>query len=142
MEGWMDGLDRWLEPYPRRSVTLLWSLYASIHFLPGLNQLTNQSIKAVSDWSERVSPDHGRVAVAQFTVFIGIPFWLLILFGLPESPSDENAVVYAGVGFLTAALISWAYSTKSTIMSEIVRPEVRSTVYALDRVGEGTISAA
>ena len=96
----------------------------------------------VSDWSERVSPDHGRVAVAQFTVFIGIPTWLLILFGLPSSTSDGTAAVYGLVGFTTAALISWAYATKSTIMSEIVLQEVRSTVYALDRVGEGTISAA
>jgi MFS family permease len=63
---------------------------------------------AVSDWSERLSPDHGRVAVAQFTVFIGIPMWLLILFGLPDDTTTAAAALYGLVGFLTAASISWA----------------------------------
>jgi hypothetical protein len=49
---------------------------------------------AVGDWAAKKSPDHGRIWVCQFSVFMGIPFSLLLMKGLPTSGSDAAVALH------------------------------------------------
>jgi len=99
----------------------------------------------VGDRLARWSPDHGRAAAAQFTVFSGLPLALLLLKGLPQDESVATAGVaglYGAVFFLFGLCISWAApACNSPMFAEIVPEHMRSTVYAFDRSFEGAIAA-
>ena len=90
----------------------------------------------LGDWAAKVSPDHGRIAVCQFSVLMGVPFSILVLKGLPREGTDTAGVVflYSFVMFIFGAVHTWAApACNNPIFAEIVPASLRSLVYAFDR---------
>lgn len=97
----------------------------------------------VGDWAASKWPSHGRVAVCQFSVGVGVPLSIILFKFLPMSVSVGGAIAYAVVLGITGLLITWAATAcNNPIFSEIVPPESRNLVYAFDRSFEGAIAAA
>lgn len=88
-------------------------------------------------------PNHGRILATQFSVFIGIPFSLLVFKGLPDNGSNIFVVMlYAITIFAFAVLTAWpAPCANNPIFSEIVPPDQRNLVYSFDRCFEGAVAA-
>merc|ERR1712216_622224 len=81
----------------------------------------------LNDAAARVAPKHGRVAVAQFSVGVGVPiFWMLFTV---ISPSAAGAIL-----LLAGILITWCQGVNNTIMAEVVPQEARAPIYGLDRM--------
>ncbi|KAI3436365.1 hypothetical protein D9Q98_002418 [Chlorella vulgaris] len=96
----------------------------------------------VGDAAAKLYPHHGRIAVTQFSVGIGIPFACLVFKGLPRSGSDADVFVYAAVLLVFALLKAWpAPACNNPMFAEIVPPHQRNLVYAFDRCFEGAIAA-
>jgi MFS family permease len=53
----------------------------------------------------------------------------------------DSFLLYALFGFLTGFLISWCGPINYSIFSDIFEPEIRSSVFAVDRVFEGSVGA-
>lgn len=87
----------------------------------------------LNDWASRVSPSHGRVVVAQISVGSGIPLFLIIFYAIPAQ-SMGSVLLVAG------ALITWCQGVNNTIMAEVTRPQLRTTIYGLDRMLEGLLA--
>ncbi|PNG99194.1 hypothetical protein TSOC_015032, partial [Tetrabaena socialis] len=87
-------------------------------------------------------PNHGRIALVQFSVGIGVPMAVLLMRGLPMSPTRGSAILYGALLLLKGLLTSWAApACNNPIFAEIVPPSMRNLVYAFDRSFEGAISA-
>jgi MFS family permease len=88
-------------------------------------------------------PNHGRILATQFSVFIGIPFSLLVFKALPDGGSSIFVVtLYAMTIFIFAVLTAWpAPCANNPIFSEIVPPAQRNLVYSFDRCFEGAVAA-
>lgn len=96
----------------------------------------------VGDIAAKRYPNHGRVAVCQFSVAIGVPLSLLLFKGLPITPGLGTYALYTCVLVVTGLLISWAATAcNNPIFAEIVPAKLRTLVYAFDRSFEGAISA-
>jgi MFS family permease len=93
----------------------------------------------ISDRANRWRPRSGRILVAQISVFSGIPMTFVIFMLIPMT--FGSYLLYAIFGFLTGFLISWCSPINSSIFSDIFEPEIRSTVFSLDRVFEGSVGA-
>ena len=88
-------------------------------------------------------PNHGRIFVCQFSVFIGCPLAIITFKGLPLDDRTSTFAVYVATLSLTGLLISWAApACNNPIFAEIVTPDKRELVYAFDRCFEAAISAA
>lgn len=87
----------------------------------------------LNDYASRISPNHGRPAVAQVSVFSGIPIFLMILFAVP--PASAGPLL-----FLAGLLMTWCQGVNNTIMAEVTRPHLRPTIFGLDRMLEGLLS--
>ena len=74
----------------------------------------------LNDLAGRLSPSHGRVLVAQFSVGVGIPLFLLLFYALP-------AAAAAAVMLLAGLLISWCQGVNNVIMAEVTLPRLRPT---------------
>ncbi|CAG9462739.1 unnamed protein product [Pedinophyceae sp. YPF-701] len=92
-------------------------------------------------------PRHGRVVVAQISVFLGIPFSFLILKGLPPIPEppaspDATVAVYI-VSLVVFGLVhTWtAPGCNNPVFAEIVPARLRNLIYAFDRSFEGALAA-
>lgn len=94
----------------------------------------------LADAAARWSPGHGRVAVAQVSAGSGVPLFLLVLLGLPAADAGPGA--YGAVLLLAGLLIAWCQAVNNTIMAEITPPQLRPTIYGLDRLLEGLVSPA
>ncbi|KAG2424845.1 hypothetical protein HYH02_015108 [Chlamydomonas schloesseri] len=95
-------------------------------------------------------PQHGRIALVQFSVAVGIPLTALLLRGLPVDVAAATAAggggggvaAYGAVLVTMGLLITWASpACNQPIFAEIVPPDMRNLVYAFDRAFEGAISA-
>jgi len=87
-------------------------------------------------------PNHGRIIATQFSVFIGIPFALLIFKALPEDINMFVVVMYGSCIFSFALLTAWpAPCANNPIFAEIVPPSQRNLVYSFDRCFEGAVAA-
>ncbi|GIL52823.1 hypothetical protein Vafri_8585, partial [Volvox africanus] len=87
-------------------------------------------------------PHHGRVALVQFSVGIGVPLSVLIMRGMPLTATPATAVMYGALMLLKGVLTSWAGpACNNPVFAEIVPPDMRNLVYAFDRSFEGAISA-
>ncbi|EFN50878.1 hypothetical protein CHLNCDRAFT_141677 [Chlorella variabilis] len=114
----------------------------------------------VGDAAAKAYPQHGRIAVTQFSVGIGVPFAFLIFKGLPRSGGSGNVALYAAVLLVFALLKAWPAPACNNPMfagesmaepppslapgpchAEIVPPHQRNLVYAFDRCFEGAIAA-
>jgi MFS family permease len=93
----------------------------------------------VGDRAARWRPKSGRIIAAQISVFSGIPLTFVIFILIPMTP--DSMLMYILFGALTGLLISWCGPQNNTIFSEIFEPEIRSTVYSVDRVFEGSVAA-
>jgi MFS family permease len=94
----------------------------------------------IGDKAAKWSPNNGRILIAQISVFAGIPLTYVIFFLIPMTIS--SFLIYIIFGFITGFLISWtAGGCNNPIFSEIFRPEIRSTVFSIDRVFEGSFAA-
>jgi MFS family permease len=91
------------------------------------------------DRANRWRPRTGRVIVAQISVFSGIPMTYVIFNLIPMSVS--SFFPYVLFGFVTGLLISWCSPINSSIFSDIFEPEIRSSVFSVDRVFEGSVGA-
>lgn len=87
----------------------------------------------VGDWAAMRSRDHGRIWTCQFSVFMGIPFTLLLLKGLPRNGEPATVVLYCVAVFCMGLLHVWAGPNNNAIFSEIVPPHLRNLIYAFDR---------
>ncbi|KAK2075861.1 hypothetical protein QBZ16_001602 [Prototheca wickerhamii] len=96
----------------------------------------------LGDVAARRSPRHGRILVAQFSVFIGVPFSFFIFKVLPMRTGQTYVVIYSVAVFIWGLLISWvAPACNSPIFAEVVPPQLRAIVYSFDRAFEGAIAA-
>eukprot|EP00198_Chlamydomonas_reinhardtii_P001999 XP_001691335.1 predicted protein [Chlamydomonas reinhardtii] len=91
-------------------------------------------------------PHHGRIALVQFSVAVGIPLTALLLRGLPADVAAAGAgggvAAYGAVLLTMGLLITWASpACNQPMFAEIVPPDMRNLVYAFDRALEGAISA-
>lgn len=94
----------------------------------------------MGDKAAGVWPNGGRILCAQFSATCGIPFSFLLLLCLPL---DKSQGVWFGLTFLCGGLmLSWSQAAANNpIFSEIVPPNMRTTIYAFDRAFEGGLSA-
>jgi MFS family permease len=94
----------------------------------------------LGDKAAKWNPKHGRLIIAQISVFIGIPMTAIIFLLIPMS--TDSMFLYLLLGGLTGFGISWtAGGCNNPIFSEIFPPEMRSSAFAVDRVFEGSFGA-
>jgi MFS family permease len=93
----------------------------------------------IGDRANRWRPRSGRIIAAQISVFSGIPMTFVIFMLIPMSTA--SLLPYILFGFLTGLLISWCGPINSSIFSDIFEPEIRASVFSVDRVFEGSVGA-
>ena len=72
-------------------------------------------------------PDHGRVFVAQMTVFLGIPAMVTVLHAIPQDAS--SFWLYAVALFAFGFVAVWTPpATNRPILCEICAPELRASI--------------
>jgi MFS family permease len=93
----------------------------------------------IGDRAAKWRPNSGRIIISQISVFSGIPLTYVIFILIPMT--TDSMMLYIVLGAITGLLISWCGAQNYTIFSEIFEPEIRSTVYSVDRVFEGSVAA-
>lgn len=94
----------------------------------------------IADRLSQIYPHSGRIICAQFSAFMGIPFSLFLLQGIPQSISSFPT--YAATLLLMGLTISWNGSAvNAPIFAEVVPPKHRTMIYAFDRAFEGSFSS-
>jgi MFS family permease len=93
----------------------------------------------LGDKAEKWRPNSGRITVAQISVFTGIPMTFVIMLLIP--PVTDSIFLYVFISAITGFLAQWPSAINPVIFSEIFEPEIRSTVYSVDRVFEGSFMA-
>eukprot|EP00913_Durusdinium_trenchii_P000887 g825.t1 len=94
------------------------------------------------DFIFRRFPDHGPPGISQVSVFLSIPLFALILFGLGHGDSDAGTIaLYCSVFMVTGMLIAWNMVMNNKMFSDVVPRERYTYIYALDRCIEGTFGA-
>ncbi|HME53607.1 MAG TPA: MFS transporter [Candidatus Lokiarchaeia archaeon] len=93
----------------------------------------------LGDRAEKWRPNSGRIIICQISVASGIPLLFVIFFLIPMSTA--SLVSYLILGFITGIFISWCGPQNTTIFSQIFEPEIRSMVYSVDRLFEGSAAA-
>jgi MFS family permease len=92
----------------------------------------------IGDWAERISPNYGRTAIGQFSVFSGVPL-TYVLFTYAQQMSVGQLFALC---FFTALMIGWpGRGAKEPMMQAVVPPELRSSAYSVTSVIEGGLSA-
>jgi MFS family permease len=93
----------------------------------------------IGDRAERVSPNYGRAAIGQFSVFSGVPL-SYVLFSQAEHMTVGQLF---GLCFFTAFMIGWpGPGAKEPMMQAVVPPELRSSAWSVTNVIEGGLSAS
>lgn len=86
------------------------------------------------------SPDHGRILTAQMSEMFRIPFVLSLFLLLPHDPS--YGVLFAVTLFCQGLVSTWCPAgCNRPILSELVPPEHRSSVFAVLMALEGSIGS-
>jgi len=94
----------------------------------------------LGDRAAKRSPNRGRVMIAQISGISGIPLLFVLFFVIPMHTS--SFIIYMSMGALTGLLITWAApGTNNPIFSEIFEPEIRGSVYGVDRIFEGSFQS-
>jgi len=93
----------------------------------------------IGDRAARWRPNSGRIIISQISVFSGIPLTYVIFILIPAT--TDSMFLYIALGAITGLLISWCSAQNYTIFSEVFEPEIRSTVYSVDRVFEGSVAS-
>ena len=108
----------------------------------------------IGDKAEKKWPNKGRILIAQFSVFSGIPMMFILFLIIPKFlivpkyvsqgiiPPTTTLFIFIILGILTGFLISWsAPATNNPIFSELFEPEIRGTAFSVDRLFEGSVAA-
>ncbi|KAL4423578.1 hypothetical protein ABPG77_004618 [Micractinium sp. CCAP 211/92] len=96
----------------------------------------------IGDWAAKRYPNHGRVAVAQLSVGLGVPLSVAMFKALPYSSSGGTLALYGVCFTIWGLCISWAGSAcTSPVFAEVVPSQLRSLVYSFDRAFEGAVAA-
>jgi MFS family permease len=93
----------------------------------------------ISDRAAKWNPNKGRIIMAQISVACGLPLTWFIFFIIPRVTS--SMMLYIVFGSITGLLISWCGPCNNVIFSEIFEPEIRGSVYSVDRVFEGSLAS-
>jgi len=94
----------------------------------------------LGDKAAKWSPNRGRILIAQISVFAGIPLTMVLFLLIPMTV--DSMVMYIIVGAITGFLITWpSGGTNNPIFSELFEPEIRSSVFSVDRMFEGAFAA-
>ena len=102
-----------------------------------IGQAVAQSLGGlVADWANRRSPRRGRIMVSQFSILNGV--WMTaVIFSVPL-----GFVPLTVVALLMGCMIGWAgKGGRDPILQSVLRPELRSTAWALTNAVEGGLSA-
>jgi len=94
----------------------------------------------IGDYAARKSPKYGRIAMAQLSGAMGIPFACIIFLVIPQTL--DSMYIYILFGFITTVLNQWpSTACNNPIFSEIFEPEIRGTVFSVDRAFEGSLAS-
>jgi MFS family permease len=94
----------------------------------------------VGDRAAKWNPNKGRIMIAQISVACGLPLTWIIFFVIP--PVTSSMMLYIVFGAITGFLISWCGAgCNNVIFSEVFEPEIRGSVYSVDRVFEGSLAS-
>lgn len=97
----------------------------------------------IGDWIEKRNPDKGRIMIAQISVFAGIPMMFILFLLMPRQSTTGVLIGFIILGIITGFLISWTGpAANNPILSELFKPEIRGTAFALDRLFEGSVAAS
>lgn len=97
---------------------------------------------ALGDRMATLYPNSGRIMVAQFSVFAGLPLSFILLYLLPLGGLDGMSFLYGLVFFTMGATISWTTpACNSPVFADVVPRALYSRIYAFDRSFEGAIAA-
>lgn len=96
--------------------------------------------------ASNISQRHGRIAVGQTSIALGIPVSILLcrrgIYNPPVLPDGVDAYYpFAGLLALLGLVSSWCGSNNSAIFAEIVPPTMITRVFAFDRTFEGAVGA-
>jgi len=95
----------------------------------------------LGDVAAKWSPDHGRILVAQVSVFSGLPIIYFLLKILPPL-AGVSFGPYFVLLWAMGMLVSWcATSCNNPVFADVVPEHLRSMIYAYDRCLEGGIAA-
>jgi len=96
----------------------------------------------IGDKAAKWNYDKGRILIAQFSVFAGIPLLFIILWILPRDTSGTGFIMFMIFGVVAGLLISWPQmGTNNPIFAELFEPEIRASAFSVDRVFEGGVGA-
>ena len=99
----------------------------------------------VSDAMASRWPNRGRIAAAQISVSIGIPFSILMYDGIPLPALWTSRTAAVATYSLTACVMalgcSWCGGINNAMMSAVIHPQRRSAMFAFDRFAEGLVSS-
>ncbi|CAA7022182.1 unnamed protein product [Microthlaspi erraticum] len=94
----------------------------------------------VADKMSHIFPNSGRVICAQFSVFMGAVFSIILLRIIPQS--TNSYYIFLVTLFLMGLAITWCGpAINSPILAEIVPPTHRTMIYAFDRALEVSFSS-
>lgn len=94
----------------------------------------------IADKMSLVFPNSGRLSCAQFSVFMGAVFSVILLRIIPQS--TNSYYIFLVTLFLMGLTITWCGpAINSPILAEIVPPTHRTMVYAFDRAIEVTCAS-
>jgi MFS family permease len=93
----------------------------------------------IGDKAAKWRPNSGRIIIAQISVFSGIPLSYVIFEMIPRVTA--SLPLYILFSSLMVLLITWAGPANNAIFSEIFEPEIRASVFSVDRVFEGSVGA-
>ncbi|EFH60402.1 hypothetical protein ARALYDRAFT_900245 [Arabidopsis lyrata subsp. lyrata] len=94
----------------------------------------------VADKMSRIFPNSGRIMCAQFSVFMGAIFSIILLRMIPQS--IDSYYIFLVTLFLMGLTITWCGpAINFPILAEIVPPKHRTMIYAFDRALEGSLSS-
>ncbi|XP_018438811.1 putative glycerol-3-phosphate transporter 5 [Raphanus sativus] len=94
----------------------------------------------IADKMSRVFPNSGRLFCAQFSVFMGAVFSVILLRIIPQS--TNSYYIFLVTLFLMGLTITWCGpAINSPILAEIVPPTHRTMVYSFDRAIEVSFSS-
>jgi MFS family permease len=102
-----------------------------------VGQAVAQSVGGlVADWMHKRDPNRGRILVSQFSILNGV--WMTaLLFSI--SLAFYPLMI---AGLVIGSMIGWAgKGGKDPILQAVLRPELRSTAWAINNAIEGGLSA-
>ncbi|KAL1215983.1 hypothetical protein V5N11_008929 [Cardamine amara subsp. amara] len=94
----------------------------------------------IADKMSHMFPNSGRLMCAQFSVFMGAIFSIILLTMIPQS--TDSYYIFLVTLFLMGLTITWCGpAINSPILAEIVPTKHRTMIYAFDRALEGSLSS-